>query len=66
MTTHYKKNLIILQYLSFPENTHYHYPYQLNTPHGLFHQPKAHLYIIAVTHLMVVDTMSHPLFLRVA
>ena len=36
-----------------------------NAPYGLFHQPKAHLYVIAVMHFMVFDTMSHPLFFRV-
>ena len=37
----------------------------LNTPHGLFHEPKAHLNVIVVTHFMVFDTMSHPSFFRV-
>ena len=31
----------------------------------LFQEPKAHLYVIAVTYFMVFDTMSHPLFFRV-
>ena len=36
-----------------------------NTPHGLFHQPKVHLYVIAVTHFMVFDIMSHRLFFHI-
>ena len=37
----------------------------LNTLHGLFHRPKAHLYVITLTHFLVFDTMSYPLFFRV-
>ena len=34
----------------------------LNALHRCLHQPKAHLYVISVTHFMIFNTMSLPLF----
>ena len=37
----------------------------LHMPHGCFHQPKAHLYVIVVTYFMFFDTLFHPLSFRI-
>ena len=33
-------------------------------PHGCLPQPKAHLYVIAITYFMAFDTMFYPLSFR--
>ena len=52
-------------YSSQPTPSNWHTPSEkgcLNTPHELFHHPKAPLCIIAVMHFTFFDTMYHPLF----
>ena len=55
----------------YPSQTtppNWHIPSQkerLNTLHKIIHQPEAHLYVLAVTHFLVFDSMSHPIFFRV-